>query len=75
MENAYKILVGKFKGNRSFRKPKCRLEDNIRMDLRKIGLDVLDWINLVQDTDQRRVLLNMAMHLRVLSKAGSFLTS
>jgi hypothetical protein len=39
--------------------------DNIKMDLREILWDVVDWINLAQDRDQWRALVNMVMNLRV----------
>jgi hypothetical protein len=42
MRNTYKILVGKPEGKRPLGRPKRRWEDNIRMDLREIGLLVLD---------------------------------
>jgi hypothetical protein len=50
--NAYRILAGKPEGNRLLGRPKCRWEDNIRMDLREIGLGGMDWIDLAQDRDQ-----------------------
>jgi hypothetical protein len=50
--NAYKILVGKLEGKRPLGKPRCRWEDNIKMDFRKIGLDGMDWIDLARDRDQ-----------------------
>jgi hypothetical protein len=42
-----------------------RWVDNIIMDLREIGWDGMDWIDLVQNRDQRRALVNMGMNLRV----------
>jgi hypothetical protein len=39
--------------------------DNIKMDLREIGWDGVDWIDLAQDRDQWRVLVKMVMNLRV----------
>jgi hypothetical protein len=46
MRNAYKILVRKLEGRRPFRRPRLRLEDNIRMDLREIRWKVMDCIHL-----------------------------
>jgi hypothetical protein len=63
--NAYNILVGKPKGKRPLGKPKCRGEDNIRMDLKGKTWEGVDWIHLAQDRDQWRDLVNMAMNLRV----------
>jgi hypothetical protein len=44
MRSAYKIFVAKPEGKRLVRKPSCRWEDNIRMDLREIGLEFVDQI-------------------------------
>jgi hypothetical protein len=64
-KNAYRILVGKPEGKRPLGRPRRRWEDNIKMDLREIGWDGMDWIDLTQDRDQWRTLLNMVMNLRV----------
>jgi hypothetical protein len=50
-ENAYNILVGKPEGKRRLGRPGCRWED-IRMDLREIGSEGVDWIHLAQDRGQ-----------------------
>jgi hypothetical protein len=50
--NAYRIMVGKPEGKRSLGRPRCRWVDNIKMDLREIRLDGMDWIELAQDRDQ-----------------------
>jgi hypothetical protein len=50
--NAYRILVGKPEGKRPLRRPRCRWVDNIKMDLREIEWDGVDWIDLTQDGDQ-----------------------
>jgi hypothetical protein len=49
--NAYRILVGKQEGKRPLRRPRCRLVDNFKMDLRQIKWDGMDWIDLAQDKD------------------------
>jgi hypothetical protein len=49
---AYRILVGKPEGKRPLGRPRRRWEDNIRIDLREIGLAGMDWIDLAQDRDQ-----------------------
>jgi hypothetical protein len=64
--NAYRILVGKLEGKRPLGRPRRRWEDNIRMDRREIGLGGMDWIDLVQDRDQWRALVNTVINLRVL---------
>jgi hypothetical protein len=63
--NAYRIFMGKPEGNRPLGRPRRRWEDNIRMDLSKIGWGGMDWIDLAQDRDQWRALVNTVMNLRV----------
>jgi hypothetical protein len=63
--NAYRILVGNPEGKRPLGRPRRRWVDNIKMDLREIGWDGIDWIDLAQDRDQWRVLVNAVMNLRV----------
>jgi hypothetical protein len=48
--------------------------DNIKIDLRKVGWDVMDWINLAQDRDQWRAPVNTIMNFRVPHNAGKFLS-
>jgi hypothetical protein len=63
--NAYRILVGKPDGKRPLGRQRRRWVENIKMDLREIGWDGLDWIDLAQDRDQWRALVNTVMNLRV----------
>jgi hypothetical protein len=49
--NAYRILVGNPEGNRPLGRPSCKYVDNIKMDLREIGWDGMDWIDLAQYMD------------------------
>jgi hypothetical protein len=63
IRNAYKILVRKHEGKRPLRRPSCTWEDNIRMYLREIGWEVVDWIYLAQDRDQWRAPVNTVMSL------------
>jgi hypothetical protein len=63
--NAYRILVGKPDGMRPLERPRHRWVNNIKMDLREIGWDGMDWIVLAQDRDQCRALVNTVMNLRV----------
>jgi hypothetical protein len=62
---AYRALVGKPEGRRPLGKPRRRWEDNIKMDLREVGWGSMDWINLAQDRDRWRALVNVVMNLRV----------
>jgi hypothetical protein len=63
--NAYRILVGKPEGKTLLGRLRHRREDNIKMDLREIGWDVMDWSDLPQNRDQWRALANTAIKLRV----------
>jgi hypothetical protein len=63
--NAYRISVGNPEGKRPLGRPRRRWEDNIRMNLREIGWGGMDWIDLAQDRDQWRALVNTIMNLRV----------
>jgi hypothetical protein len=57
--------VGKPEGKRPLGRPRRRLVDNITMDLREIGWDGMEWIDLAQDRDQWRVLVNTVIKLWV----------
>jgi hypothetical protein len=50
--NAYRMLVGKAESKRPVGRPRRRWVDNIKIDLREIGWDSMDWIDLAQDSDQ-----------------------
>jgi hypothetical protein len=52
MRNAYKILAGKPEGRRPEDRHRRRWEDNIKIRLREIGLEVVDWIYMAQDGDR-----------------------
>jgi hypothetical protein len=71
---AYRILVGKSDGKRPLGRPRRRWVDNIKMDLRLIVWDGMDWIDLAQDRDQWRALVDIVMDLRVPQNAGNFLS-
>ena len=60
-----KILTGKSTGNRPLGRPRRRWEDNIRMDLKEMGINTRNWIDSAQDMDYWRVLVNAALNLRV----------
>jgi hypothetical protein len=73
--NACRILVGKLGGKRPLKRPRRRWMDNIKMDLTETGWDGMDLIDLVQDRDQWRALVNTVMNLRIPQNAGKFLSS
>jgi hypothetical protein len=62
---AYRILVGKPEGKRPLERPRRRWVDNIKIDLREVGWDGMDWIDLAQDRDRWRTHVNAVMNLRV----------
>jgi hypothetical protein len=57
--------VGNPEGKRPLGRPRRGWEDNIKMYLREIGWGFMDWIDLAQNRDQWRALVNTAMNLRV----------
>jgi hypothetical protein len=61
----YKVLVGKPKGKRPLERRRRRWEDNIKMDLRDIGIDGANWIRLAQDRGQWGAFVSMIMNLRI----------
>jgi hypothetical protein len=63
--NAYRILEGNPEGKRPLGRPIRRWVDNIKMDIREIEWDGMDWIDLAQTRYQWRALVNMVMNLRV----------
>jgi hypothetical protein len=63
--NAYRILFGKLERTRPLGRPRHRWVDNIKMDLREIVWDGADWIDLAQDRDQWRALVNTVLNLWV----------
>jgi hypothetical protein len=62
VRGAYNILVGRPEGRRQLGRPRCRWEDNIKMDLGEIGFGVVDWIHWAKD--RWRALVNTVMNLR-----------
>jgi hypothetical protein len=58
-------LVGEPEGKRPLRRLRRRWEDNIKMDLRRIGWGSMDWIDLAQDRDKWRALVNTYINRRV----------
>jgi hypothetical protein len=63
--NAYRIVVGKSECKRPLGRPRRRWVENIKMDLREVGWDGMDWIDLAHDRDQWRALANTVISLPV----------
>jgi hypothetical protein len=61
---AYRILVGRPEGRRPLGKPRHRWEDNIKMDLPEVGWGT-DWIDLAQNRDRWRDVVNAVMNFRI----------
>ena len=69
--NAYRVLVGKLEGKRPLGSPRRRWEDNIKMDLRELGCDPGEWIDLAEDRNQWLAYVRAVMNFRVPSKPFS----
>ena len=63
--SAFNILTGTPAGESPLGRPRHRWEGNIRMDLKEIGMNTKNWVDLAQDRDYWRALVNVALHLRV----------
>jgi len=61
----YRVLMGKREGKKPFGRSRRRWEDNIKMDIQELCCGGMDWIELAQDRDRWRVLVNSLMSLRV----------
>ena len=70
----YRVLEGKPEGKRPLGRPRRRW-DNIKMGLQEVGWRSMNWVDLAQDRDRWRALLNAVMNLRVPLNGGNFLTS
>jgi len=61
----YRVLVEKPEGKRPLGRPRCRWKDNIKIDLQEVGCGGMAWIELAQDRNSWRALVNAVMNLRV----------
>jgi hypothetical protein len=62
----YRVLVRKPEGKRPLGRPRCRWEDNIKIDLQEVIFCGMDWIDLAQDRDKWWALVKAVMNFRVL---------
>ena len=62
-------------GKRPLRRPRLRWEDNSKLDLQEVGCGGMDWIDVAQDRDRWRSLVDMVVNLWVPFNAGNYLTS
>jgi hypothetical protein len=60
-----RVLMGKPERKRPLGRPRRRWEDNIKMNLQEVGCGCMDWIELAEDRDRWRVLVNAVMNLRI----------
>ena len=63
--NAFKLLAGTLTGNRPLGRPKRRLENNIRMDLKEMGINTSNWVDSIQGKEYWRARVNETLNLRV----------
>jgi len=63
--SVYRVLLGNPEGKSPLGKPRRRWKNNINMDLHEMGCGGMDWIELAQDRDRWRALVNAVMNLRV----------
>ena len=65
MRGVYRVLVRKPEEKRPLGRPSCRWEDNIKIDIQEVGCGGVDWIELAQDMDRLRTLVNAVINPRV----------
>jgi len=70
-----RVLGARREGKMPLERPRHRWEDNIKMNLQKVGWGGIDWNDPTQDRDRWRALVNTVIHLRVPQNLGNFLIS
>jgi hypothetical protein len=63
--DAYRIVVGKPEGKRGLGRPRCRWEDNIKLNLQEVRCGGMDWIDLAQDGVRWQAVVNVVMNIWV----------
>jgi len=63
--SVYRVLMAKPEGRRPLERPRRKWEDNIKIDLQEVGCGGMDWIDMGQDTDKWRALVNAVKNIRV----------
>ena len=71
--DAYRILMGKSEKMRPLGRPKCRWEDNIKINLQETKWELVDWIDLAEDTETWRSFVNIVMNIQVPYSVNSVL--
>jgi hypothetical protein len=72
---AYSLLMGKHEGERPLGRTRRRWLENSKLDLEEVVWGGLDWIDMVQDRDRWRAVLNAVMNFRVAQNEGNFFTN
>jgi len=71
----YRVSVGKPVRKKPLGRPRHRWGHNIKMDIQEVGCEGINWIDVAQNWERWRVLVNAVMNLRVLNNVGNFMTS
>ena len=66
----HRVLIGKHEGKRPLGRPRCRMEDNVKMDLQEVRGSCGDWMELAQDRDRWRALVGTVRNIRVPKMRG-----
>jgi cell wall assembly regulator SMI1 len=64
IRDVYRVSLGKPEGKRPLGRPRCRWEENIKMDLQEVGCEIVDWDDLAQDRDRRQAFVIAVMNFQ-----------